>query len=83
MKENLLSVKTKLPSPQDIKGPDGLPLLPIPGVGYIGDPNDCEDPRVQVYLSLYVPLKENISPVKDIQQRELGVPGTHPGEEDL
>ncbi len=81
MKENLLSVKTKLPSPQDIKGPDGLPLLPPAGVGYVGDPERSGDARVQAYVSLYVPLKGKISPIKDAQLRELGVLETHPEEE--
>ena len=84
MKEKrLIPVKTKLLSLPDIKGPDGLPLLPIPGVGYVGDPNRSRNARVQAYVSLYVRLKKHISPIKDIQLLELGVPGTHPEEEDL
>ena len=82
MKEKLLPVKTKLLSLPDIRGPDGLPLLPPAGVGYVGDPERSGDARVQAYVSLYVPLKNTITPIKDMQLRELGDHPLEPEEGD-
>ncbi len=82
MKEKrLIPVKTRLLSLPDIKGPDGLPLLPIPGVGY-GAPQRSSSARVRAYVSLYVPLKKTITPIKDMQLRELGDHPLEPEEGD-